>query len=104
MDKVIVQFAVAEDTDFDQFIDIEEALIGEFLGDRANEVDGHDIGEGRFNIYVHVSEGWELALTRITAVLVRLGLLSKAIVVKYHGSTEEYEVVQPESYGGKFAL
>ncbi|MDB5977905.1 MAG: hypothetical protein JWR07_4665 [Nevskia sp.] len=104
MDKLIVQLKVGKDTDFDQLIGIEEALIQKFMGNRTVEVDGHDFGEGRFNIYIHLSKGWEPALATITAALDGFGLLSVAVVAKFHGETEQYEVVRPDSYSGPFTL
>ena len=104
MDKLIVQIEIAEETDFDELISIEEALIQALLGDREAAVDGHDIGEGRFNIFIHLGAGWEPALTKVTATLDDLGLLPSAVVAKFHEQTKEYEVVRPDSYSGTFAL
>jgi hypothetical protein len=104
LDKLIVQLKVGKDTDFDQLISIEDALIQEFMGNRTVEVDGHDFGEGRFNIFIHLSNGWEPALATITEALDGLGLLPAAVVAKFHGETEQYEVVRPDSYSGPFAL
>jgi hypothetical protein len=102
--KVIVQFTTTEDTDFDWLLHIEETLIQAFMLDKSASVDGHDIGQGRFNIFIHLSNGWEPALERVTEALDGLGVLPKALIAKFHGDTEKYEVVRPDSYSGRFAL
>ena len=104
MNKLIVQLQIDADTDFDGLIDIEEALIRALSTDRTAEVDGHDIGEGKFNVFIHLSRGWEPALPRVVNTLDEFELLSRAIVAKFHGATESYEVVRPDSFTGTFTL
>ena len=104
MDKLIIQFALNENTDFDRLIEIEDALTVEFLGDRSVEIDGHDIGQERFNIFIHLMQGWEPALGRVTKTLGKLGMLDQSVVARFHGETATYEVVRPDSYSGRFAL
>jgi hypothetical protein len=104
MNKIIVQFALSDDTDFDDLIHIEDALILELLPDRSAEVDGHDIGEGRFNIYIHLQRGWQPALGHVIEALKRLNRLEDSVVAKLYGETNAFEVVWPEGYVGRFAL
>lgn len=104
MNKVIVQLTVSEETDFDGLIHVEDALIQAFLKDRVAEVDGHDIGSDRFNIYIHLSNDWEPTLARVIETLGQLDVLAKVVVAKFHGDTETYEVVHPDPYSRVFAL
>ena len=104
MDKLIIQFALNEHTDFDRLIRIEDALSVEFLGDRTVEIDGHGIGNGHFNIFIHLMQGWEPALARVTETLAEAGMPDQAVVAKFHGKTGNYEVVRPDSYTGHFAV
>jgi hypothetical protein len=104
MNKIIVQFALSDDTDFDDLIHIEDTLILELVADRSAGVDGHDIGEGRFNIYIHLQGGWEPALGRVLEALKGLNRLGDSAVAKLNGETDAFEVVWPKGYVGKFAL
>ncbi len=56
--QLVLQFPVAETTDMDQLLDrlsdIEDAL-DERLAELA-EVDGHDLGSGEMNIFIHTDE------------------------------------------------
>jgi len=104
MDKLIVQLPIDANTDFDGLIEIEEALIRALAMNRTAEVDGHDIGEGKFNVYIHLRKDWEPALAQVTETLDKLQLLPRAVVAKFHGTTEGYEVVRPDSFTGNFSL
>jgi hypothetical protein len=104
VNKLIVQLSMSEDTDFDQLIQIEETLIQALLKGRLASVDGHDIGEDRFKIFIHLADNWEPVLSRVTAVLGGLGVLADAVIAKFYGDTEKYEVVYPVSFSGTFAL
>jgi hypothetical protein len=104
MNKIIVQFALGADTDFDDLIQVEDTLILELLADRSAGVDRHDIGEARFNIYIHLKQGWEPALGHVMQALKRLNRLEDSVVAKLDGETDAFEVVWPKDYVGKFAL
>jgi hypothetical protein len=101
MNRMIVQFAIGNDTDFDELINIEDALGLALLPDRSAVVGGHDIGEGRFNIYIHPQRGWEPVLEHVIEALKGLDRLDDAIVAR---ETDAFEVVWPKGYVGKFAL
>lgn len=67
-------------------------------------VDGHDVGQGTFNIFIHVRSSWDSVLQRVEAFLKLRGALEDATIVKFRGKTERYQVVHPATYGGEFAL
>jgi hypothetical protein len=104
MNKIIVQFALSDNTDFDGLIEIEDALTLALLQDRDAKVDGHDLGEGRFNIYIHLQGDWEPTLGRVTEALKGQNRLEDAVVAKRHGESNAFEVVLPRGYVGGFAL
>jgi hypothetical protein len=104
VNKIIVQFALSDATDFDDLIHIEDALTLKLLPDRSAVVGGHDIGEGCFNIYIHLQRGWEPALGHVMEALKELDRLKDTVVAKLGGETDALEVVWPKGYVGKFAL
>jgi hypothetical protein len=67
-------------------------------------VDGHDIGEGKFNIFIHVRGPWSAVLARIKAFLKLHGALGEAVIAKFYGKSERYQVVHPPAHVGRFAL
>jgi hypothetical protein len=101
MNKIIVQFVLGDDTDFDELLNIEAALGLALLQDRSAVVDGHDIGEGRFNIYIHPQGGWEPALGHVIEALKSLDCLDDATVAK---ETDGFEVVWPKGHVRRFTL
>ncbi|WP_017758002.1 hypothetical protein [Pseudacidovorax intermedius] len=104
-DQVIVQLPVTETTNFDALLRIEETLIQAF--EQRNpfaEVDGHDIGQGRFNIFIKPTGTWGPVLERVHASLKLRGALNTAMVVKQLKKSGEFVVVWPEKFNGTFEL
>lgn len=104
-DQVIVQLPVSETTSFDALLKIEETLIQAF--EQRNpfaEVDGHDIGQGRFNIFINPTGAWAPVLERVHAALKLRGALSTATVVKRLRKSGNFVVVWPERFNGRFEL
>jgi len=52
--QLVLQFPLTEEFDFDALIET-ETLITVELG-REHEVDGHDIGSGEINIFIHTND------------------------------------------------
>lgn len=104
MKQVIVQFHIADKFDLDRCYEIDEALDQAFSHTSDGVVDGHDVGEGRFNIYIDIQSSWEPVLERIDALLILKGAKSKATIVKFHPETERYEIVSPPSFDGVFTI
>ena len=103
-DLLVVQLPLSEATDFDSLIDIENGLIELFRKSQDARVDGHDIGPGRFNIFVLPNESWAPALGRIRAFLEFRGMLEGVLIARRPGGGELYEVVWPPDYGSTFEL
>jgi hypothetical protein len=95
MDKVIVQFTMHEGTNVDALFSIEESLHQAFRQSRDGYVDGHDIGQGKFNIFIHVRGPWKAVLARTEAFLKLGGAYSSAIIAKYYSKRDKYVVVHP---------
>jgi hypothetical protein len=104
INKVIVQFNTAVSNDVDRLFQIEETLHQAFSQSNDGFVDGHDVGQGKFNIFIHTRSAWAPVLERVEAFLKLRGAYDEAVIVKFHGKTERYQVVHPSPYGDEFAL
>jgi hypothetical protein len=102
--QLIVQLPVTESSDFDALINVEETLIQAFSQNNLAEVDGHDIGEGKFNIFIFPNGSWGPVIERVQAFLKLRGVLNEALIVKRLKSSERYVVVWPDKYSGEFKL
>jgi len=102
--KVIVQFRAEDSSNLDRLFRIEETLFQAFSQSYDGVVDGHDIGQGRFNIFIIPSSSWAPVIERVRAFLKLRDVLSDAVIAKFHGKTERYEVVHPANHSGGFAL
>jgi hypothetical protein len=88
----------------DALLHVEETLIQAFSQNSFAEVDGHDIGQGRFNIFIYPTSTWGPVLERVYAFLKLRGVLKSALVVKRLKSSEKFVVVWPENFKGTFQL
>lgn len=104
MDKVIVQLRADSTSDIDRFFRLEESLFQAFSQCSDGYVDGHDIGEGRFNIFIHVRGPWSAVLARVEAFLKLHGAFGEVVIAKFYGKSERYQVVHPPAHIGGFAL
>ena len=58
-EQIVVQLPLILNLmDFDALISVEEGLIDLFKDNRGVDVEGHDIGRGRFNVFIHSDEPW----------------------------------------------
>jgi hypothetical protein len=85
-------------------IEVEDTLIQAFSQNKFAEVDGHDIGQGRFNIYIYPKDTWRPVIERVQAFLKLRGVLNKAIIAKRLKSSDKFVVVWPEPFSGEFQL
>lgn len=104
MNRLVIQLPIDADTDFDWLLHVEETLTRTFGLDDQADVDGHDIGEGRINIFVRTSGPCEPVIARITRLLEGLGALPAAVVAMFLPDTQTYQIVHPASYRGEFSL
>lgn len=102
--QLIVQLPFDGADDYDRLIAVEESLINAFAQRNPfAEVDGHDMGQGRFNIFIRPMGTWGPVLERVEVVLKLRGVLPQALIVKRLKS-EKYVVVWPKRHLGAFAL
>ncbi len=102
--QLIVQLPLSDSTNFDSLIHVEETLIQAFSQNNLAEVDGHDFGEGKFNIFIFPKGAWGPVIERVQAFLKLRGVLGSALIVKRLKSSERYVVVWPENFSGSFSL
>jgi len=100
--QLIVQFETSV-TPLDRCYAIEETLHQAFSQASDGFVDGHDIGEHRFNVFIIPSRSWGPAIERTLAFLKLKGALREAVVAKLHAKTSRYEVIHPAKYEGVFS-
>ena len=102
--QVVVQLPLSDKTDFDSLIEIEDGL-GQLLHkDRGVRVERHDIGQGRFNVFIVSDESWPSVVGRIRAFLEFRGVLAGAIIATRPGDDSEYTVVWPTDRTVAFKL
>lgn len=102
--QLIVQFPVTGSSEFAALMHIEETLIQAFSQNNFAEVDGHDLGEGKFNIFIFPKSSWGPVIERVQAFLKLRGVLDNALIVKRLKSSGRYVVVWPENHRGAFHL
>jgi hypothetical protein len=104
MNKLVVQLPIDSTTDFDSLLHIEETLSRTFGLEGHAQVDGHEIGEGRFNILIRAPDPAGPTLERIRQLLETLGVLPASLVASFHPATDSYQVVYPTGYADEFVL
>ena len=102
--QLIVQLPITESTSLDSLLHVEETLIQAFSQNSFAEVDGHDIGQGKFNIFIYPTSTWGPVLERVYAFLKLRGVLNHAVVAKRLKTSEKYVVVWPAQFKGAFEL
>jgi hypothetical protein len=101
--QLIIQLPMGDASDLDALIRVEGTLIQAFEQNQYAVVDGHDVGQGRFNIFLFPSGSWSPVIERVKAFLKLRGVLGQAIIAKRLKS-ERYVVVWPENHVGDFEL
>ena len=102
--QLAVQFLITDSTDFDSLIHIEDVLTLAFVRDKSAIVDGHDIGQGRFNVFLFAKAPVSSVVDRVKAALDEVGVLNDATIAHRLTMESGYSVVWPEQYRGKFEL
>ena len=102
--QLVVQLPISESTNFDSLIEIENGLIDVLKKHPGVSVVGHDIGEGRFNVFIRSDEPWPSILGQIRAFLEFRDVLEAAVVAARPVGGESYQVIWPSDYRGAFEL
>ena len=82
---------------------VEDTLIQAFSQNRFADVDGNDVGQGVFNIFIIPKGPWGPVLERIYAFLKLRGVLERSVIAKLHSSGRD-EVIWSKDYAGTFKL
>ena len=98
-----VQFEIRKGVQPEDFYAIEDTLFQAFEQNNFAVVDGHDVGQGRFNIFIFPKGAWGPVVERVLAFLKLKGWLDRAVVAKRLASGRE-QVIWPEEFEGKFEL
>jgi hypothetical protein len=103
--QVIVQFPFTEQSSLDSFLELEEAFIKLFAQRSPYaEVDGHDVGQGKFNIFIVPKGSWGPVLERVHGLLKLRGLLDTSMVAKQLKGSGKFVVAWPADFSGEFGL
>jgi hypothetical protein len=98
--QLVIQFPYSSEKDYDNMIELENKL-EEKIGEN-HIIDGHDIGSGEMNIFIHTDKPEE------AFKVVRANLLTneiKNIKAAYRPlAGENYEVIWPKGFLGKFCV
>lgn len=100
--QLVIQFPLTDATadEFDRLLMIENEL--ELVLRDKHIVDGHDIGAGEMNIFIHTNdpeEAFELAKTTLTEKD-----LEKISVAFRDMIGDQYSVLWPKNYDGEFRI
>ena len=98
--QLVLQFAADTIPDYDALIAMEHQLI-DTLGD--GFVDGHDMGSGEANIFIHTSDPQD-TFRQLAPLLLRSGRMH-AVTAAYRSTDEdEYHVLWPENSSRQFTV
>jgi hypothetical protein len=90
--QLVFRLPAESSEDLDAVIELEDALAEKLEG--FAEVDGHDIGSGEMNVFIHTDKPVE-AFERSRAELRERGMLSTVQVAYRHRDLEAYTVLWP---------
>lgn len=102
--QIIIQIPVTESTDFDVLLHIEETLFKAFPKSDFAVVEGHEFGDGRFNIFIDPKSAWEPVVEHAKAALELRGVLGEALIATRAAPGGRPVVVWPEGHAGDFRL
>ena len=102
--QLVVQLPISESTDFDDLIEIEDGLSDVLKSHRGVVVDGHDIGHGRFNVFVISDVPCEQFVGGIRAYLEFRELLDNAVIAARPINGGRYNVVWPLDHDAAFEV
>jgi len=91
--QLVLQWSTAAMSDFDRIVTIEARII-EALPDEDGEVDGHDVGSGEMNIFVHTGAP-ERAFDHIRQILADEGVLEDVRVAYRELGGGAYNILWP---------
>ena len=98
--QLVLQFPLSEGFDFDALIEFETRLTFEFGVEHV--VDGHDLGAGEMNVFIHTDTP-EVAFEE--AIRVLGAHLASSFRAAYRAmDSDEYQWVHPAKHEGEFRI
>ena len=98
--QLIVQLPLSEGTDFDRLLHVEETLMNAFTRGDIALVEGHEMGDHGFNIFISPSGDWAPAIAKVEEMLRLRGVLEQARIAR-RPAGGDYELLRPAG-GGVF--
>ena len=99
--QLVIQFRGDSLEELDAAVEMEEEF-GSALG-RKGDVDGHDVGSGEINIFIHTADPVH-AFEIIKSVLERNGVLKSVTAAYRRIEGNDYTVIWPISFKGRFVV
>jgi hypothetical protein len=98
--QLVLQFEAETLADYDSLVAMETQLIG-VLGEGA--VDGHDMGSGEANIFIHTTDPQD-TFRRLIPVLERTGHISRVTAAYRRTDGDRYHVLWPANSSRQFSV
>jgi hypothetical protein len=98
--QLVLQFAADTLNDYDALVALERQPTA-VLGDGA--VDGHDMGSGEANIFVHTTDP-QHAFRQVFPLLERTGHILHVTAAYRHTDGDRYHVLRPENSSRQFSV
>jgi len=98
--QLVLQFAADTLADYDSLVEMETQLVG-VLGEGA--VDGHDMGSGKANIFIHTTDPQD-TFHRLIPVLERTGRISRVTAAYRRTDGDRYHVLWPSNSSRQFSI
>jgi len=100
--QLVIQFPLTDSSadDFDRLLIIENEL--ELILRDKHQVDGHDLGSGEMNMFIHTNDPSE-AFVLVKNTLSEKELEIVTVAFRYMDS-DVYSVIWPENFNGKFTI
>jgi hypothetical protein len=102
--QLVDQLPLTEAAGVDSLIRVEETLVQAFAQNEYAVVDGHDMAENKFNIYILPKGAWGPVVDRVIAFLKLRGVLGSAVIAKRLKRNGPYKIIWPVKSGGTFQL
>lgn len=98
--QLVIQFAASSVEDFDAMVELEDEIENILGSDHV--LDGHDIGSGEMNIFIHTNDPSQaLSLIKTTE---RLNNFENFVAAFREFKNETYEVLWPKNYEREFCI
>ena len=98
--QLIIQFSLNSDSNINNLITIEDRL--ELSLSETHEVDGHDLGSGQMNIFIHTNNP-NGAFEEVSGVLTKKEIENSKIAFR-ETLTDQFTILWPKESNGDFNI